>query len=63
MKPWAIISIIVYVVGIPVMFTTILLRYRKQIRADQVLQMLELGDSPVENPNYRIRCRYQVLYR
>ncbi len=36
MKPYAYASLVLYAIGMPVMFAVILFKYRNQIRADQV---------------------------
>jgi hypothetical protein len=63
LKPAAAMSIVVYTVGLPVAFFTILLKYRAEIRADQTLRVASDGHTAASNPNLHIRKRYQELYR
>jgi hypothetical protein len=63
LKPAAVLSMIVYSLGLPVAFLVILVRERDAIRADQVLRMSNSGHSEVSNPNFRTRQRFQELYR
>jgi hypothetical protein len=63
LKPAAALSIVVYMVGLPVTFFAILLKYRVGIRADQTLRVASDGNTAASNPNLHIRKRYQELYR
>jgi hypothetical protein len=60
--PFAIASLVVYVVGIPATFGAILVHYRKQILADQRLYVAKQGRSADTNPNLVIRIRFHELY-
>lgn len=60
--PLAVLSLIVYVVGIPLSFGIILYRFRHEIKADQTLRIQGLGGSRRSNPNYDVRRRFQKLY-
>jgi hypothetical protein len=62
LRPYAILSILVYTIGIPFAFACILYRKRVEIRADQALKEQEIGDSADTNPNFSVRRRYQELY-
>ncbi len=63
LKPAAAFSIVVYTLGLPAAFLTILIRHRDAIYADQTLRMANQGASDATNPNFHIRRRYQELYR
>jgi hypothetical protein len=63
LKPAAALSIVVYTLGLPVAFLTILIRHRGAIHADQTLRVANEGESEATNPNFHIRRRYQELYR
>ncbi len=62
LMPYAIASLVLYVVGIPATFGGILLLYRKQIREDQTLYIAKQDRSTDANPNRIIRVRFQELY-
>jgi hypothetical protein len=63
LKPAAAMSIVLYTVGLPVAFLVILLKFRREIRADQALRIANDGHAPSSNPNFHIRKRYQELYK
>jgi hypothetical protein len=63
LKPAAALSIVVYTLGLPTAFLTILIRHRDAIYADQTLRVANEGESEATNPNFHIRRRYQELYR
>lgn len=60
--PLSVMSIGVYGVGIPLVFGCVLYIYRREIRADQRLRAVALGDSADENPQLFVRRRFQKLY-
>jgi hypothetical protein len=63
LKPAAALSIVVYTLGLPAAFLTILVRHRGAIYADQTLRVGNQGATEATNPNFHIRRRYQELYR
>jgi hypothetical protein len=62
MKPAAALSLVVYTVGLPIAFLSILVVHRTAIFRDQTLRQSNLGDAPESNPDYFVRKRYQELY-
>ena len=62
MIPLGYISMGGYTIGLPLLFTFILIKHRREIYADQCLRALQTGHSPTNNPQYRVRRRYQELY-
>ena len=62
LRPYAIASLLVYTLGIPLAFGAILYVHRKEIEADQKLREAGEGNTPDSNPHYFIRTRYQELY-
>jgi hypothetical protein len=63
LKPAAALSIVVYTLGLPLTFLAILVRHSHAIFADQTLRVNNEGASEDTNRNFRIRRRYQELYR
>jgi hypothetical protein len=63
LRPAAALSLVVYAVGLPAAFLTILLKHRKSICADQALRVAGQGATEATNPYFHIRTRYQELYR
>jgi hypothetical protein len=61
--PYAALSLIVYGMGIPVLFATVLARHRDAVRVDQTLWLLGRGSSRLDNPHYSVRHRYARLYQ
>ncbi len=55
-------ALVVYGMGVPVVFSYILWRYRKEITADQVLRAKGEGETSLTNPNIQIRRRFRKLY-
>jgi hypothetical protein len=60
--PLALFFAALYGVGIPIIFTVIVIRNRKKIKQDQVLRVLGTGSVRSENPHYEFRKRYYKLY-
>jgi hypothetical protein len=61
--PLALFFVSLYGVGIPILFTVIVIRNRKIIKHDQVLRVLGTGSSRTENPlAYEFRKRFYKLY-
>ena len=61
--PLALFFASLYGVGIPIIFTIIVIRNRTVIKHDQVLRVLGTGSSRAENPeHYEFRKRYYKLY-
>ncbi len=62
LQPYSVLSICIYGIGIPLMFVSVLVMYRHEIRADQKLRAMGMGDAAEENPQLFVRKRYQKLY-
>ena len=62
LRPYAIASLIVYTLGVPLVFGIVLYVHRKEIEEDQKLREAGTGDTADTNPQYYIRTRYQELY-
>jgi hypothetical protein len=61
--PLALVFASLYGIGIPILFTVIVIRNRKVIKQDQVLRVLGTGSSRAENPeHHEFRKRYYKLY-
>jgi hypothetical protein len=61
--PLALFFVGLYGVGLPILFTVIVIRNRKVIMQDQVLRVLGTGSSRTENPeHYEFRKRFYKLY-
>ncbi len=63
LKPVAILSLLLYTVGLPLAFFAVLVYHRGTIYQDQVLRQQNQGNTPASNPNFSVRQRYQELYR
>ena len=61
--PYAICSVIFYVVGIPLTFLCVVLMKRKDVIRDQWLYMHSMGHVKESNPLWFFRSRYNKLYR
>jgi hypothetical protein len=61
--PPAVLSLLVYTIGIPLAFLIVLVRHGAAIRHDQVMRAAAQGGSEASNPYYFVRQRYQELYR
>ena len=57
----AIATLVVYVIGYPVGVMYALNKYKFQVKGDQILRAMDLGDQP-SSPFYRIRRVYHKLY-
>jgi hypothetical protein len=63
LMPWAIIAILVYAIGYPVVVATILWRNRELIMEDQLLRAKGTGHDRLTNPRaYEMRKRFRNLY-
>ena len=62
LRRWGTASVVLYTVGIPAAFASILWVYRFHIVADQRMRMVGQGNSRVYNTNFHIRERFQKLY-
>jgi hypothetical protein len=49
--PYAIVGLVVYVVGYPVIVFASLYRYRYEMREDQLLRAMGLGTTRLTNPH------------
>ncbi len=63
MKPWGYLSMVVYTIGLPILFAWILYHNQEGIIADQQLREKCRGITRETNPHFHIRMRYQELYR
>ena len=54
MKPWAYASMVFYAIGMPVTFAWILFYYRSEIKADQGLRAVGVGNTLSTNPFYQV---------
>jgi hypothetical protein len=61
--PPAILSLLVYTIGIPMTFLAILVIHGPAIKLDQTMRAANQGGTEASNPEYYIRKRYQELYR
>ena len=62
LRPFAIISLLVYAIGVPFVFGLVLYVHRREIKADQELLEVNEGGTPISNPQFFVRLRYQQLY-
>ena len=61
--PWAIVGLVVYVVGFPLYVGRILRKHKLEIMEDQLLRAMRTGNTPLQNPHaYEVRKRYEKLY-
>jgi hypothetical protein len=61
--PWAIIALLVYVLGYPAAVGTLLWRKRELIMEDQLLRAKGVGNDRLTNPRaYEMRKRYRNVY-
>ena len=61
--PWATISLIVYVIGFPVVATYLVWKHRDNIKADQVLRAARLAPSRQTQPElFNLRTMFHKLY-
>lgn len=60
--PPAILSLLVYTIGIPMTFLAILVIHGPAIKLDQTMRAANQGGTEASNPEYYIRKRYQELY-
>jgi hypothetical protein len=56
------LTMVLYVVGLPVAFAVILVKHRAGIRFDQSLKLKGEGDTSLTNPYLHLRKRYGKLY-
>lgn len=62
LHPWAVASIVVYGLGIPVACGLVLLKHRHRIQEDQALRKKAMGFTRASNPYFNTRLRYGALY-
>eukprot|EP01138_Halocafeteria_seosinensis_P013173 gb/GECG01013454.1/.p1 GENE.gb/GECG01013454.1/~~gb/GECG01013454.1/.p1 ORF type:complete len:1419 (+),score=134.27 gb/GECG01013454.1/:1-4257(+) len=60
--PLAVISCIVYVAAFPLLSYMLLRRNKQVVKHDQILRAHQEGKSPLTNPHYVFRKRFQRLY-
>jgi hypothetical protein len=56
------LTMLLYVIGLPVAFAAILVKHRVGIRFDQSLKQKGEGDTSLTNPYLHLRKRYGKLY-
>lgn len=61
MYGWAVLTLPLYSIGIPLLFTGVLYKNRLAIKADQTLREYGSGETTASNPNLKIRKRYSRL--
>ncbi len=59
----AVLSLVLYTIGIPGVFLGVLVRHGAAIKRDQVMRAANQGGTEASNPSFFIRQRYQELYR
>ena len=60
--PWSVASLLLYGIGIPLLFLSLLLSKRKSIIIDQRLRQRGEGNTELSNPVFKTRIRYGKLY-
>lgn len=60
--PWAIVSLLVYIIAYPIVVTVILIRNKEKLKVDQYLRAYNIGDTPQTNKYLGFRRRYHKLY-
>ena len=55
MKRVAVLTIVVYVLGLPALLSTFLWKRREAVRVDQALRERGAGDSALTNPHIQVR--------
>lgn len=61
--PFAVIGLVVYVIGFPAATAWVLRKHRELIKEDQLLRAMDVGRDRRTNPNaYELRKRYHKLY-
>jgi hypothetical protein len=62
MRSVATIMLLLFIIGVPVAFATLLFVNRRRIVADQMLRVWGEGESALTNPNIHVRRRFRKLY-
>jgi hypothetical protein len=62
MRAMAVLSVLLFILGVPGAFGAILYRHRQAIVDDQLMRERGEGDSALTNRNLDIRHRYRKLY-
>ncbi len=62
MRAVALVSIVVYVVGLPAAITAFMSRTWRKVQQDQRLRERGEGDSPLTNPHFHFRRRFRKVY-
>ena len=61
--PWAIVGLLVYAIGYPLVVGIVLARYKHTVLEDQILRASGLGDKASTNPNaFAFRQMFHKLY-
>jgi hypothetical protein len=61
--PYAVLALLLYGVGFPLIVTLVVIRHRIVIKEDQLLRAMGTGDTRATNPEgYDVRKRYHKLY-
>jgi hypothetical protein len=61
--PWAALTLVLYGVGVPLLFGYVFKKHGAAIRRDQRKWLVGVGDSIESNSDYAIRRRYARLYQ
>ena len=56
------VYVVVFVLGVPLGFASLLAYHRKAVTADQFLRVWGEGDTALTNPNIHVRRRFRKLY-
>jgi hypothetical protein len=62
MKAVAGLMMVLFGIGVPAMFASVLYYHRRSIVADQLLRQSGEGDTALTNPDIRVRHRFRKLY-
>ena len=57
--PFAVIAMVVYVTGYPLVVLYCLWRHREEMREDQLLRAMSLGTTRLTNPHGTVVCLYE----
>ena len=60
--PWAILSLLVYVIAYPALMTIFLIRNKEKLKIDQYLRAYGIGHTRYTNPYFSFRRRFHKLY-
>eukprot|EP01138_Halocafeteria_seosinensis_P015079 gb/GECG01015392.1/.p1 GENE.gb/GECG01015392.1/~~gb/GECG01015392.1/.p1 ORF type:complete len:1316 (+),score=129.54 gb/GECG01015392.1/:1-3948(+) len=60
--PLAVITLLIYVLAFPTFAIVLLRKNKERVKHDQILRAHGYGHTPLSNPNYSFRRRFQRLY-